>query len=194
MADSSLELAQPAPLAVRTSPGAAADADAITLSAFDCHAASLVRYARSFGLNEDEAEDVAQEAFLALFRHVTLGRDATNLTGWLFRVTHNLALKRQRSVQRRPEHRSWDEPEAQMQVDGRGTPETRLIDRERRARIRRIVAALPDRDRRCMLLRAEGLTYRDIAKTIGVSLGAVAKSLARVMTRLVVVVEGHADV
>ena len=48
----------------------------------------------------------------------------------------------------------------------------------------------PDRDRRCLLLRAEGLRYRDIAGTLGMSLGGVAKSLARSIARLVNVDRG----
>ena len=45
------------------------------------------------------------------------------------------------------------------------------------------------RERLCLFLRAEGLPYRDIAKALDVSLGAVAKSLARTMTRLANVFE-----
>jgi RNA polymerase sigma-70 factor (ECF subfamily) len=47
---------------------------------------------------------------------------------------------------------------------------------------------LPERERRCLFLRAEGLTYRDIATALSLSLGGVAKALTRAMTRLV-----HAD-
>lgn len=194
MADSSLELVQPAVLSAGMAPSAASDADAVTLAAFDRHATSLVRYVRSFGVNKEEAEDITQEAFLALFKHVSLGHDATNLTGWLFRVAHNLAIKTQRTMQRRLAFCSSDDPLALTQTDSRLTQEAHLIARERRQRLGRIVAALPDRDRRCLLLRADGLTYRDIAKTVGGSLGAVAKSLTRVMTRVVAAVEGHADV
>jgi RNA polymerase sigma-70 factor, ECF subfamily len=194
VADSSLELVQPAVLTAAVAPSAAPDADAVALAAFDRHATSLVWYVRAFGLSKEEAEDVTQDAFLALFEHLSLGRDATNLAGWLFRVAHNLALKRQRTVQRRPAHCSWDEPQAQTLADALLTPEALLVQRERQRRIGNVVAALPDRDRRCLLLRAEGLTYRDIARTVGVSLGAVAKSLTRAMTRLLVGVEGHADV
>jgi RNA polymerase sigma-70 factor (ECF subfamily) len=194
VADSFLELAQPAVLSAGVAPSAASDADAITLAAFDRHATSLVRYVSSFGLSQEEAEDVAQDAFLALFQHLSLGRDATNLAGWLFRVAHNLALKRQRTKQRRLGHCSWDESRARTQMDRGVTPEARVILRERSRHLWRVVSALPDRDRRCLLLRAEGFTYRDIAKTVGVSLGAVAKSLTRVITRLAAAVEGHADV
>jgi len=47
-----------------------------------------------------------------------------------------------------------------------------------------VIRALPARDRHCLFLRAEGLRYRDIAETLGMSLGGVAKSLARSVTRL----------
>jgi len=53
-----------------------------------------------------------------------------------------------------------------------------------------VIRALPPRDRRCLLLRAEGLRYRDIADTLGMSLGGVAKSLARSIARLVHVDRG----
>ena len=49
----------------------------------------------------------------------------------------------------------------------------------------------PDpRDRQCLFLRAEGLRYRDIARTLDLSLGGVAKSLGRTMTRLTNADEG----
>ena len=47
-----------------------------------------------------------------------------------------------------------------------------------------VIQALPERHRQCLYLRAEGLGYREIARTLGMSLGAVAKALARVMCRL----------
>ena len=63
-------------------------------------------------------------------------------------------------------------------------PEAILLQRQRRQRLQAIVEALPERDRQCLFLRAEGLRYREIAQTLGVSLGAVAKSLTRTVSRL----------
>jgi RNA polymerase sigma-70 factor (ECF subfamily) len=57
-------------------------------------------------------------------------------------------------------------------------------------RLRTVVRALPERDRQCLFLRAEGLRYRDIARTLDISLGGVAKSLARTMKRLTNADEG----
>jgi RNA polymerase sigma-70 factor, ECF subfamily len=159
-------------------------ADAAVLALFDRHALQLMGYVRSFGLETNETEDIVQEVFLALFLHLRLGRDQTNLTGWLFRVAHNLACKRLRTIRRRPPHRPWDETLEQSHADPAPDVETWLIRNERRRRIRSVIDALSDRERRCVYLRAQGLTYRSIASTLGMSLGAVAKSLTRAVTRL----------
>ena len=66
--------------------------------------------------------------------------------------------------------------------------EQQLVSRERQRRLLAVFHALPERDRRCLSLRAEGLRYREIADTLGMSLGGVAKSLSRSMARIV-----HAD-
>jgi RNA polymerase sigma-70 factor, ECF subfamily len=158
-------------------------ADEEVLLLFDRCAASLLRYVASFGLPADQAEDVVQEVFLALFRHLRLERSRRNLTGWLFRVAHNLALKRRKRLQRRASV-PWDAA-VHAPIDPAPNPEARLAGRERQRRLASVVQALPPRDRRCLLLRAEGLRYRDIAGTLGMSLGGVAKSLARSVRRLV---------
>jgi RNA polymerase sigma-70 factor (ECF subfamily) len=153
------------------------------LALFDRCAPQLLRYVGSLGLGAAETEDVVQEVFLALFRHLSLGRDTSNLTGWLFRVAHNLALRQRHKIRRRA-HESRDETLLRWQIDPAPDPETRLAQSERRRRLQAVVAALPERERRCVFLRAEGLSYRDIGAALCVSLGTVAKSLARAMTRL----------
>src|SRR5262245_24317449 len=89
-----LELPLPAVLPGRAS--SLPDAQRDVLALYDQHAPALLRYARSFGLSEEAAEDVVQDAFVALFRHLVLDRPRHNLTAWLFRVTRNLSLKQRR--------------------------------------------------------------------------------------------------
>src|SRR5690242_6516525 len=75
--------------------------DAEVLALFDECGPGVRRYVASFNLGPAATEDVVQDVFLALFRHLSLGRPSTNLKGWLFQVAHNLALKqRQRIVKR----------------------------------------------------------------------------------------------
>jgi RNA polymerase sigma-70 factor (ECF subfamily) len=165
-------------------PGQDVGVEPSILALFDRCAPQLLRYVASFGLGAEETEDVVQETFLALFRQLRLGRDVSNLAGWLFRVAHNLALRQRHQMRRRQVHVSCHETLLRRQVDPGPDPEARLAERERRRRLRAVVDALPERDRRCVFLRAEGLSYRDIGAVLCVSLGAVAKSLTRAMTRL----------
>ena len=57
----------------------------------------LLRYLVCLGLSNDEAQDVVQDTFLSLHRHLSSGGPQDNIRGWLFRVAHNQARNRQRS-------------------------------------------------------------------------------------------------
>lgn len=153
------------------------------LSHYDEHALRLLRYARSFGLTEDGAEDVVQDVFVALFRHLALGRPRHNLAGWLFKVARNLALKQRRRTGGAPADLVADFLLERL-VDPADTPEERMAFAQRTHRLRAVVRALAPRDRHCVYLRSEGLSYRDIATALGMSLGGVAKALARALGRL----------
>jgi hypothetical protein len=59
---------------------------------FDEYRDRLLAFVRAFSLRGYDAEEVAQEVFLSLFRHLIAGKPRNNLRGWIFRVAHNLAL------------------------------------------------------------------------------------------------------
>src|SRR3984893_7980475 len=61
----------------------------------------LLRYLVCLGLSPDEAQDVVQDAFLSLHRHLSAGGSQENMRSWLFRVAHNQARNRQNSYDRR---------------------------------------------------------------------------------------------
>jgi RNA polymerase sigma-70 factor (ECF subfamily) len=158
-------------------------AHAEVLALFDENGPGLHRYVRSFGLGADTARDIVQEVFLSLFRHICLDRPRTNLKGWLFRVAHNLSLRQRRTWSRRMES-GLDEVFLDRLFDPGANPEERVARDQRRQRLHAVLRALPERDRRCLYLRAEGLRYREIASALGLSLGGVAKSLNRTMAKL----------
>jgi RNA polymerase sigma-70 factor (ECF subfamily) len=139
----------------------------------------LLRYLLSLGLATPDGEEIIQEVFLALFRHLQRGKPRHNLRAWLFQVAHNLALK-ERSRQNRLEY-----GEAPPLVDAGLNPEDQLAQNQRHVRLQAVLQALPEQDRRCLALRAEGLTYREIAQVLDVSLGTVSISLARSLARFV---------
>ena len=145
---------------------------------FEQHRSPLLRYLLSFRIAAPDAEEIVQEVFLSLFQHLRRGKSRANLHGWLFRVAHNLALKNRIRAQRQ----SPGAPEAQ--ADSAPGPEERAADLQRQDRLLAVVKALPEVDRCCLSLRAEGLRYREIAEVLGISLGAVANSLEKSLSRL----------
>jgi RNA polymerase sigma-70 factor (ECF subfamily) len=138
----------------------------------------LLRYLLSFRIGSPDAEEIVQDVFLSLFQHLRRGKSRSNLHGWLFRVAHNLALKNRMRSQRQ----SPAAPEAP--IDSAPGPEERVADLQRQDRLLAVVKALPELDRCCLSLRAEGLRYREIAEVLGISLGAVANSLEKSLSRL----------
>ncbi|MFZ0308460.1 MAG: sigma-70 family RNA polymerase sigma factor [Candidatus Sulfotelmatobacter sp.] len=151
---------------------------------FDQFRDPLLRYALSFGISVHDAEEVIQEVFLSLFRHLQLRRSRKNLRGWLFRVAHNLALKQLYANQRSYKTTS-DRAIAEEHFDPTPNPEEQLSSAQRRHRLLAVVQALPEADQGCLRLRAEGLRYREIAAVLGMSLGAVSISLTRSLGRLI---------
>ena len=167
-----------------TPAGSSLLADEVT-GLFDQLRSPLLRYLLSFGLTAHDGEEIIQEVFLALFQHLQREGARTNLRGWIFRVAHNLGLRRCNN--NNAEAKLFAAPEnhrQELQTDPDPNPEENLINRNRRERLLAVVAALPEVDRRCLYLRAEGLRYREIVDVLGMSLGAVALSLGRSLARL----------
>jgi RNA polymerase sigma-70 factor, ECF subfamily len=164
-------------------PAAEMDAEREVLRLFDEFYRPLLRYGLSLGISGHDAEEVVQETFLALFEHLQRGRPRDNLRGWLFRVTHNLALK-QGYAMKAARDRTEDGEAAKEPQDPALTPEEHLSAVERQRRLLAVVQALPETDQACLRLRAEGLRYREISAVLGISLGAVSMSLTRSFSRL----------
>ena len=170
-----------APLAIaREAERAPSHLEQEVMALFDGYRDRLLRYVLSIGVCVEDGEEIVQEVFLSLFRHLSLRRSRANLRGWLFRVAHNLALK-QRSRNRRTE--AGGEPVKDLHDPAAG-PEEQLAERQRRDKLLAVVNALPETDRCCLSLRAEGLRYREIATVLGISLGSVSISLTRSVARL----------
>jgi RNA polymerase sigma-70 factor, ECF subfamily len=175
MADE-FEKAQAFAFGASGSRGASSRLEDEVVALFDELRAPALRYLAGFGLPVQDGEEVLQETFLALFRHLQSEKSRANLRGWVFRVAHNLGLKRLEQLRRDGQEIAAPDPSP--------NPEELAVDAQRRARVMGVVQALDERDRRCLLLRAEGLRYREIAGVLDMSLGAVSASLARTLARI----------
>jgi RNA polymerase sigma-70 factor (ECF subfamily) len=144
----------------------------------------------SFG-SPSRAEDVAQEAFLRLYQALRRGERIRSERAWVFRVAHNLALNLIRGDRFLE---PLDEVGWEQLVGGREDPdpgpEQGLIERERMARLRSGLVQLSRQQRQCLLLRVEGLRYREIAEILGVNTSTVAEFLRRGVRKLMKEVHG----
>lgn len=145
----------------------------------------LMRYLLAMGLPAHDGEEIVQESFLLLFLHLRKGKPRNNLRGWIFRVAHNLGLKR-RTANQIMLHRvvEFDDTLPEQSARANPNPEEEFGNRQRQERLLAVVWAMPERDLSCFLLRAEGLRYREIASVLGISIGSVAASVARALQRL----------
>jgi RNA polymerase sigma-70 factor (ECF subfamily) len=154
------------------------------INLFDQFRNPLLRYVLSFGLSVHDAEEVTQDVFLALFRHLQRGKSRRNLRGWIFRVAHNLGLKQRATNKRIQAALDDDSTIVHTKRDATPNPEEQMTSGQTLQRLRTVLRALPEQDRCCLSLRAEGLRYRDIAAALGISLGSVSLSLTRSLARL----------
>ena len=155
--------------------GAADGNEAAFRSLVDRHLPGVLALARRMLRNEAEAEDVAQEALLKLWR----SRDALEvglygLKPWLRRVVSNLCIDKMRSSQRLTV--TDDVPE-------QAEPAEQLAQLEAQDASRRVEGAikvLPDRQRTALtLFHYEGLSQIEVGRLMGVSDEAVESLLAR---------------
>jgi RNA polymerase sigma-70 factor, ECF subfamily len=154
------------------------DLKAEVAAVYEKHAAELLAYAVTLGGSEDGAPDAVQETFLRYFIERSYGRDILHTRAWLYRVLRNYVLDRVGSASFRWEVSSGELPEtAALHHD----PESRL--RQSQA-ARQVAAALTPREMECLRLRADELSYEEIASVLGIRPGTVSALLTRVHKKL----------
>lgn len=142
----------------------------------------LLRYLLSLGLTTPDGEEVIQEVFLALFRHLQTGKPRDNLRGWIFRVGHNQALKLRNRDIARPV--CADDEAVERHTCPEPNPEQQASSNQTQRRVSAVIRALPELDRACLTLRAEGLGYREISSILGISVGGVSLALTRSLSKI----------
>ena len=151
------------------------DPQAETLRLFQEHGASLYRFCRSVLRHTGDSEDVVQETFLKLLDHLQHGGDTRNLKSWLFTVAANACRDRTRW---RLRWLPWtaERDDRTVEPDVRLKPDTTEI-------ARTAFRALAPRDRLLLSLRAQGLSYNEIAVASGIREQSVGRLLARAVDR-----------
>ncbi len=150
----------------------------------------VLGYAARLLGDRTEAEDVAQEAMLRLWRVAPDWRqDQAKVSTWLYRVVTNLCTDRQRARIRRRAEPLEDAPEV---VDGTAGAEAGLIEADRTRALAAALAILPERQRQAVVLRhIEGLTNPDIAAVMDIGVEAVESLTARGKRALAAILSGQ---
>ena len=146
---------------------------------FDEFRDPLRRYLMCVGANPADVDDAVQETFLQLYRHLERGGDRTNLYGWVFQVARNYLRDERKSAR----HQRTVQLDDGI-TDPQGSPENHALNDERSRRLRAAIGKLPEQQRECMLLRASGLRYREIAVVLGIATASVGALVHRAMARL----------
>ncbi len=133
---------------------------------------------RLLGGDRAEAEDVAQETMLRLWRVAPDWRDGeAQVSTWMYRVATNLCTDR---LRRRVRRRSVTLDDAPEVADGAGGAEAGLIEADRHGALHAALGQLPDRQRQAVILRhIEGMANPDIAAVMKIGVEAVESLTAR---------------
>lgn len=130
----------------------------------------------------EDAADVTQEVFFKLWRSLPDFRGESGLSTWLYRLTDNCAIDLLRREKKRRGDSSLDDEEASLVLpaDPSPTPHQAAEHSELRRAVADALAQLNDEHRRVLVLREiSGLSYDEIALTLGLSPGTVKSRIAR---------------
>jgi RNA polymerase sigma-70 factor, ECF subfamily len=147
---------------------------------------TLYRYLYRLTGDADAAEDVAQEAFVRLWRQSLSEKDAKP---WLFTVATNLVRDGARASTRR-RRLLTTAPVGPVPLR---RPDEELEDHDRIAAVRSALDRIPPRDRQILLMREEGFRHAEIARVIGVAPSSVGTLAARALRRFVKAYEADED-
>jgi RNA polymerase sigma-70 factor (ECF subfamily) len=138
-------------------------------------------YGAAYGLLRDAglAEDVTQEVFLRLYSNLETVPQGELLRPWLLRVAINLSYN---TVRTRTRAEARDDEFVRQTVGFDGASESVEADFERRREIeeaRRALAKIDEPMRSCLVLKQQGLSYREIAAAVAVNENYVGSLIAR---------------
>ena len=140
--------------------------------------------------NPQDAEDMAQEAFLKAYRSLPEFRGESKFSVWLYRIVSNVCLDHLRRQSRRPavslttedeegEAQQWDVPDESL------SPERLLEQKLTREAVQKGLRQLPEEQRQILLLREiKGLSYEEIGDILELEPGTVKSRIFRARKRL----------
>jgi RNA polymerase sigma-70 factor (ECF subfamily) len=128
--------------------------------------------------NHEDANDMAQEAFLKAYRGLGSFRGESAFSTWLYRIAVNACLNF-RAARKHGDELPEDLP------DRRPATSERLVEEEKQERVRAAVARLPEKQRATLILKVyHDLTHEEVAKILGSTVGTVKANLFHALGNL----------
>ena len=138
--------------------------------------------------NPSEAEDIAQQVFLRIWRHAKRYRPDAKFTTYLYTITRNLVFNETRRKSRKKEVSSDEREENSnrlIEANPDRQPDAELLQAELQRAVDEAIAQLPETQRMAVVLRRyEQLSYEEIAAVLGLSVSAIKSLLFRARTSL----------
>ena len=142
---------------------------------------------RMLGTNSD-AEDIAQQVFVRVWKNVKRYEPRAKFTTWLLKITRNLVFNELRRRSRHPAvplQSETDEEERPLKDANATAPDAALLEHELQEAVDAAIAQLPETQRMAVILRRyEELSYEEIAEALDQSVSAVKSLLFRARTVL----------
>jgi RNA polymerase sigma-70 factor (ECF subfamily) len=142
---------------------------------------------RMLGTNSD-AEDIAQQVFVRVWKNVKRYEPRAKFTTWLLKITRNLVFNELRRRSRHPAvplQSETDEEERPLKDERAIAPDATLLEHELQEAVDAAIAQLPEAQRMAVILRRyEELSYEEIAEALDQSVSAVKSLLFRARTEL----------
>jgi RNA polymerase sigma-70 factor (ECF subfamily) len=145
----------------------------------------------------NEAEDIAQQVFVRIWKSASRYKPQAKFTTWLFTITRNLVFNEMRRRQRKPAV-SINEREEDFHIgtpdESTQTPDAAILQRELEDAVDAAIQALPKKQRMAVILRRyEDMPYEEIGRILSLSLPAVKSLLFRARAELKEALKGYLD-
>ena len=143
--------------------------------------------------NREDAEEIVQNVFLRVHKHLKDQKQPEKLLNWMFSIAYQRITARGRECRGGMEYSSVDgvsELHEEASLTAYRVSQQQAEEDELLEIVSRTIDKLPDLDRRAMLLQQDGMSYREIAHELGVTEAAVKHRLYRARRRVKELVEG----
>lgn len=147
----------------------------------------IYNLALNYVKSSEEAQDLAQDVFVTVYRSLPKLREKSKFSSWLYQIAVNHCRNRYKKLSRRGyfSNQSIDDPDSYLQLVGDDTPERKLHQKNTINLVRSTIASMGEAEKEILILRdLQELSYDEISSILDIPLGTVKSKLNRARTSL----------